>query len=121
MSYPRPRNEDDYRKHIKLAYDRALVFCVECDTWRQVILHARATIEITGKMMGHPQVTEIEPGAITLGCSGCDVSIEYLVRDFRPTVIQHILGYIPGGNAAPVTMRPRPRMVQKEFNYRSNK
>ncbi len=117
MSYPRPRDEENYRKHIKLEDNRALVYCVECEYWHQVILHARATIEITGKLMGRPQVTEIELGAITLGCSGCDVSIEYLVRDFRVTVIKHILGYIPGGDAAPITVKPKPRMVQGEFNY----
>lgn len=117
MTYPRPRDENNYRKHIKLEDNRALVYCVECDHWHQIILHAEATIEIVGKMMGRPQVTEIEPGSITLGCSGCDVSIEYLVRDFRTTVIKHILGYIPGAEAAPVTAKPRPRMIQKRFEY----
>lgn len=117
MNYPRPRDENNYRKHIKLEDNRALVYCVECEHWHQIILHARATIEVVGKMIGRPQVTEIKAGTITLGCSGCDVSIEYLVRDFRALVIKHILGYIPGGDAAPITSKPRQRMIQRRFEH----
>lgn len=116
MSYPKPRDENNYRKHIKLEDNRALVYCVECDSWRQVLLQATVEIEIRA-WMKRPQIMEIKPDTITLTCGECGVSIEYLVRDFRVTVIKHILGYMPGGEAAPITMKPRPRMIQKEFDY----
>ncbi len=116
MSYSRPRDENNYRKHIKLEDNRALVYCVECEFWHQVSLQASAEIEIRA-WMKRPQIMEIKPDTIILTCGECGVSIEYLVRDFRVMVIKHILSYMPGGEAAPITMKPKPKMIQRRFEH----
>lgn len=96
MSYPRPRetDEDNYEKFVKLEPDpdRALVFCVECDTWHQIVLQAMASIE-SRAWMERPQINEINLETASLTCGACGVSVEYLLSSaLRAQAIKHILG-----------------------------
>lgn len=117
MSYPRPRDENNYRKHIKLEDNRALVFCVECDYWHQIELQATGFVRIRA-WMEHPQLVEIDSETpTTLVCGECGVSIEYLVEAFRAMVVNHIMGEYFQKVRVPVVVKPKKRFVQKRFEY----
>lgn len=71
----KPNNINDLKQCIKTADKKIMIFCVECDTWKQaaVLSHSRVLL----KQKGEKIVKDIHLEVCV--CSGCECDIEYLL------------------------------------------
>lgn len=91
---PRDKDENNYEKFISLEPSGVLVFCVECDSWHQAVLHATAEVEKRA-WMKRLRINSVNISTISMTCGVCGVSIEYLFRllpVLRAQAIKRILG-----------------------------